>query len=75
MTEEHYANLPPDDELFESSLQKAIEAFRVNLKLDDDTLIKNVIHIREVPAGAYVTKEDSQEVSGIDPMTFHSLNL
>jgi hypothetical protein len=65
LTEEHYANVPPDEELFENSLSKAIEAFRVNLGLEDDSFIRNTLHIREIPAGSYVTKEDSQEVSQI----------
>jgi len=56
-------DLPLEEELYENSLNKAIDAFRINLKLEDDSFIRTVLNIREVPAGSYITKEESQEVN------------
>jgi hypothetical protein len=46
----------------ETVLKHAINAFRINLGLEDTALIKDVVHLRDVPAGAFVAKEDSQQV-------------
>ncbi|ODN06433.1 Neuropathy target esterase sws, partial [Orchesella cincta] len=43
-------------------LREAIVAFRNNLGLEDDSDIRDIIHLRDVPAGAYLTKEESQHL-------------
>ncbi|CAG7837535.1 unnamed protein product [Allacma fusca] len=57
--------LSTTDEDMDEAMSTAIEAFRMNLGLEDDTLVKDIIHIRDIPAGAYLTKEDSHQDSGL----------
>jgi len=45
-----------------AALKHAVNAFRINLGLDDDVPIRDVIHLKDIPAGAYLAKEDSQQV-------------
>jgi hypothetical protein len=44
------------------ALKQAVNSFRVNLGLEESDLIKDVIHLKDVPAGAYLAKEDTQQV-------------
>jgi len=44
-------------------LKSAITAFKINLHLDEDSLLQDVIHLRDIPAGAFLAKEDSHQVS------------
>lgn len=52
---------PASDNESESSfsLKQAVNAFKLGLGLEDTELIKDVIHLRDVPPGAYLAKEDS----------------
>jgi len=46
-------------------LREAIVAFRNNLGLEDDSDLRDIIHLKDVPAGAYLTKEESQHVCAL----------
>lgn len=59
----------PDDELDTAvSLKQAVNAFKLSLGLEDAAVIKDLIHLRDVPAGAYLAKEDSSQVHIVDIM-------
>lgn len=53
---------PLENNDLEEALAMATEVFRTSLQLEDDSLLKNAINIRDIPAGAYLCKEDSQQV-------------
>jgi lysophospholipid hydrolase len=44
-------------------IEIAIEAFVKELGLDDDIMLKGKLEIREVAAGTYLMKEDSNKVN------------
>lgn len=46
----------------EHLIQTATEAFVRELGLDDDSVLKGKVEIREVPAGTYLMKEESNKV-------------
>lgn len=46
----------------EHLIQIATEAFVRELGLDDDSVLKGKVEIREVPAGTYLMKEESNKV-------------
>lgn len=43
-------------------LRQAINAFKINLGLDEDTGLREAVHLKDIPAGAYLAKEDSQHL-------------
>lgn len=53
----------PDNADEESLIQIATDAFVKELGLDDDSVLQNKVEIREVPAGTYLMKEDSNKVA------------
>lgn len=53
----------PQQQLDESQLvQIATDAFVQELGIEDETLLKDKVQIREVPAGTYLMKEESHKV-------------
>lgn len=46
----------------EALMRQAISAFRLNLGLEDDSGLRDIIHFKDIPAGAYLAKEDSQNL-------------
>lgn len=47
----------------EITISRAVEAFQKSLGLEDSSLLHDIISLREVPAGTYISKEDSTQVS------------
>lgn len=45
-----------------SLLQTAIDAFVKELDLEDDTLLKEKVEVREIPAGTCLMQEESHKV-------------
>lgn len=55
--------MQPQQQLDESQLvQIATDAFVQELGIEDETLLKDRVQIREVPAGTYLMKEESHKV-------------
>ena len=46
----------------ELTISRAIDTFQMSLGLEDNSVLRDIVHLREVPAGAYLAKEDSQQV-------------
>lgn len=66
-THSRHKRLSNDPQLDEDQLiEIATEAFVRELQLDDAALIKGKVNIREVPAGTYLMKEESNKVSKLD---------
>lgn len=53
----------PENADEETLIQIATEAFVKELGLDDDSVLKGAVEIREVAAGTYLMKEESNKVS------------
>lgn len=52
----------PDNADEETLIEIATEAFIKELGLNDDSILKGAVVIREVPAGTYLMKEESNKV-------------
>lgn len=53
----------PENTDEETLIEMATEAFVKELGLDDDKILKGAVGIREVAAGTYLMKEESNKVS------------
>lgn len=55
----------PDNADEETLIEIATEAFVKELGLDDGSILKGAVVIREVAAGTYLMKEESNKVSSV----------
>jgi lysophospholipid hydrolase len=57
-----YASTAENDQDSGLSLKQALHAFKISLGLEDTTSIKDLIHLREVPIGTFLAKEESNQL-------------